>query len=306
MKVPQDLELVQDGVRLTSLVMAATVFFDEPPQAHKADLLAAWHAWQNWCPPERMNFYSTETMSEHRKVGPKTLRMLDAWLAPGAPVRNIVSFEIKDGATFDDSPHWMFDLLGVDSDPDDPSMIQLAVPFGEGEAGAARLRAFTGALVARLGASHAVAGYALICSPYEEEASQTFARARSMRHRGLDILLSEADPVTVGHDGIKGVNWLTFIDRARIDRLGGDAAIRAALPPAVDVIPIGTGLLLQAGALPALGDENRRERVPLYRDVFRVLAPLTVDAFDRALDLVLEDDDAATDLTLRWRRRLAG
>jgi len=62
---------------------------------------------------------------------------------------------------------------------------------------------------------------------------------------------------------------------------------------------------MQAGPAPAMGDENRRDRLPLYRAVFNAIEPLTRNAFDRALDLVLEDDEEATDLTLRWRRRLA-
>lgn len=301
----KDFELCEEGVRLTSLVLAATVFFDRSPRKCAKAVLLAWKAFREWCPPENIRFYSTETMSEHKKVTRKTLEMLEAWFSDDAPGRNIVSFEVKDGRSFDETPTWLFDILGVEGDEDEPSMLQIAAPCDLGEAGAARLRDFTVALASNLQASHVVAGYAILCSPYEEEASQTFARARSMRHRGVDILLREPDRVTVGRDGIKGANWLTFIDRGRVGRLGDEGKVRAALDPGVEVTSIDGGLMLQAGPAPGIGDENRRDRLPLYRSVFQAIEPLSVDAFERALDLALEDDEEATDLSMRWRRRLA-
>jgi hypothetical protein len=212
---------------------------------------------------------------------------------------------VQDGTVFHEAPKWMFDILGLEGDKDKPSHLQIALPPDLEKDGEAILKEFMTTFIPRLHASHALAGYALATSPYEEEESQTSARARSMRHRGVDILLGEADRVTVGRDGIKGVNWLTFIDKARVDRLGGQAALASALDPAVGVLPLAGGLLFQAGEAPALGDQNRRDRLPLYRSVFKALEPLTPAAFDRALDLAVDDYDNSTDLTLAWRRRLA-
>lgn len=305
MKPPRSFELMEDDVRITSLVLAATVFFDTSMRAHAATLLEAWNAYRAWCPADALRWYSTESMSEHLRAGKATLGMLDAWLAPGAPERDIVSFEIKDGETFDATPHWLFDLVGIEGDLDEPSLVQIAVPWDDDPVTAQRLRAFTGALVSRLDASHAVAGCALLVSPYEEELAQTHAWARSMRHRGVDILLRENDRITVGRDSIKGVNWLTYVDQSRIERLGGGERLRAALDPGVRVTPIGAGLLLQAGDAPALGDENRQDKLPLYRSVFRALEPLTPAGFERSQELTLEDMDEAEALSQRWRRRLA-
>lgn len=305
MKIPQYFELHEEGVRLTSLVLATTVFFDGSMREHADDLLAAWNGYRSWCPQESMNFYSTETMSKHKAVTQRTFGMLKAWFAPGSPERSIISFEVKDGKTYDETPRWLFDIVGIEGDLEEPALLQIAVPYTTDPAVVGRLRVFTGALIERLDASHAVAGVALACSPYEEEAAQTFARAKSMRHRGVDILLREADRVTVGRDGVKGANWLTFIDQARVQRLGGEGEVRAALDPAIELTSINGGLLMQAGPAPAIGDENRRDRLPLYRNVFRVIEPLTVDAFERALDLAVEDDEEATELSQNWRRRLA-
>ena len=198
----------------------------------------------------------------------------------------------------------MFEILGVEGDKEKPSVLQIMVPAELAEREVAKLRDVAIFLTEELGASHALAGYALATSPYEEETSQTFAYARSMRHRGIDIPLTLSDRWTVRRDGIKGVNWLTFLDQMRVDRLGGAAALRKTLHPAVEVMTIGGCILMQAGEKPAIRDENRRDRLPLYRSVFHAIEPLTVEAFRRAGSLKLENDGERDEMSMRWRRRL--
>lgn len=297
-------ELEEDGVRLTAFVLASTVFFDGSVRERAAGILEAWRAFLALCPEGALRFYSTETMSQHEPLRPGTLDMLSAWFAPDAPVRNMVSFEVKDGRRFDDTPHWSFHLVGVENDDEFPAMVQISIP-ADTKDGPTLLRGFTGALIARVAASHAVAGYAMALSPYKEEASQTFAWGRSMRHRGVDLLLGQSDRVAVGKDGVKGASWLTYLDAERVKRLRGAAVLRETLDPAVEAVEIGDGLLLQAGREPAAGDENRQDSLPLLRSVYAALAPLAEPSFERALDLVLEDFEEATELSLRWRRRLA-
>jgi hypothetical protein len=298
-------EREEGGARLTAFVLASTVFFDGSVRARAKGILEAWRAFLAWCPDDALRFYSTETMSKHEPLRSDTLDMLGAWFAPDAPLRKMVSYEVKDGTRFDDTPHWSFLVVGVENDDEFPAMVQITVPADVAD-GPSRLRAFTGALITRLTAIHAVAGYAMAVSPYREEASQTFAWGRSMRYRGVDILLGQTDRVTVGKDGVKGVNWLTYLDGARVDRLGGKAALRKSLASGVDMVSVNDGFMLQAGSEPETGDENRQQRLPRYKSVFAAVEPIAEPSFDRALDLVLEDLDEASELSLRWRRRLAG
>jgi hypothetical protein len=74
--------------------------------------------------------------------------------------------------------------------------------------------------------------------------------------------------------GLKSAGWLTLVGRRLLDTLGGEEALARALPAEVTVHTLPFGVLIQAGPRPLLGDVNRREDLPLYRAVGRVLAPV--------------------------------
>lgn len=121
-----------------------------------------------------------------------------------------------------------------------------------------------------------------------------------LRHPGLGygsaVRLSNA-----ASDGVAAVSWLTFLGPRLTRELGGREAVARAVAPIVSVLPIGAGgVLLRAGQSPQLGDVNRRELLPEYRAVGRVVAPIR--ASDKALREVVVlgmDDDKADD----WLRR---
>jgi len=75
--------------------------------------------------------------------------------------------------------------------------------------------------------------------------------------------------------GIKGVNWLTFLHPNFVQRMGGRAALGAALDlPGVEVLDLPSGLMIQAGPAPEIGDTNAQQDCPYYHQVGRVLAPI--------------------------------
>lgn len=117
------------------------------------------------------------------------------------------------------------------------------------------------------------ASFCFLCSQYEKKKSQNYAWAKSMRHRGIDIFAHPNDKMAVGHDAIKGADWLTLLCDTFAERLGGESKIRQALSEAVEVLKVPTGLLLQAGPRPRLGDTNRRDFLPEYKEVYRVVVP---------------------------------
>ncbi|MBN3850695.1 DUF3396 domain-containing protein [Paraburkholderia sp. Ac-20342] len=79
----------------------------------------------------------------------------------------------------------------------------------------------------------------------------------------------------VGHYGfIKGVNWYTLIGDLFVDRLGGEAAVRAQLArPDIGIERIGHCLLIRAGDFPRLGapEEGLPEPYVFVNRVLRVL-----------------------------------
>jgi hypothetical protein len=64
------------------------------------------------------------------------------------------------------------------------------------------------------------------------------------------------------------VNWSTLIGPELVGKLGGITKVRKALSDdAISVIPLGPGVCIRAGETPLLGDRNRRDDLPLYRQV---------------------------------------
>lgn len=112
------------------------------------------------------------------------------------------------------------------------------------------------------------------------------------RFKGLEIDLPTSHSIyTKQENAIKGINWLTVLDQSWIDRLGGDATLRAQLGPSSVVHPYSEGWVIQAGPRPQFGDRNRNEPMDAYEQVARALKPIRVSSirgvasaygFDRA------------------------
>ncbi len=106
-----------------------------------------------------------------------------------------------------------------------------------------------------------------------EQRNEQYLLPVAMRFSGVEV---EEDISTslCCEDSIKGVNWLTLLSPVLVERLGGKAALRAQLGEAVVLHDLATGLMIQAGPEPGLGDVNAGERLPFYREVHRALTPI--------------------------------
>ena len=93
------------------------------------------------------------------------------------------------------------------------------------------------------------------------------------RHPGIDLAYPAMSNYAAA-DGIKCVNWLAFLSPGQCEQLGGVAKLTKALGSEIEVHRLPNGVMIQAGSRPELGDVNRRQNVPLYHRVGRVLAPI--------------------------------
>ncbi|NTX41627.1 DUF3396 domain-containing protein [Myxococcus sp. CA033] len=146
------------------------------------------------------------------------------------------------------------------------------------------------------------AGFAFECSRDDKEASETHAWKMSMRHPGIDIVRIPFDAKAVGGNGIQGVNWLTLLDTGTLEQLGGLKALRSQLPAEVELLEARHGTLVKAGPAPMTGDVDHAEMLPLYREVYRLLAPWIAIAADQSMALRL--GGGAIPRTEAWYRRL--
>lgn len=123
------------------------------------------------------------------------------------------------------------------------------------------------------------------------------------RHPGLDVGAKFSNHLG---QGIKGVNWLTFLHPNFVDRLGGREWLGNALrQPTIRVRDLPSGVMIQAGDTPEIGDTNRQQTCPDYHQVGRVLAPIR----DREYPLLMMDETGSwgsAERTHEWLGRFDG
>ncbi len=307
-RFPADIELVSNDVRWVSLTFAVSLYtnvlFSSIPEA----VLSCYEKFLELCPPENLKFYATENMKRHKEVTARAQNMLKTWLKPGAPPRPYIMLELKDGPSYNSAPKYRFEVWG--SEVGSPSyvskhanLIHLAFPP---EWGVERTQDIFNLVVDLcrgfpLQSGHA--GFMFHCSQYRERESQNHAWAKSMRYRGIDIYAHPNDKKAVGHDGIKGVGWLTMLCQPFLEQLGGLQDIRKALPSEVEIISVGSVSILKAGPKPEIGDMNRRDFLPLYKAVYKVVKPLIEKTFGRSPALMAGEIPDFEMNTQAWRRR---
>jgi hypothetical protein len=151
---------------------------------------------------------------------------------------------------------------------------------------------------------HGYCGYSLVWDETSADAEAIrWAGPLYLRHPGLNyesaVALSNA-----ASDGVVAVSWLTFLGPQITAALGGPKKLAKAIPSGVSMLPLGEGgTLLRAGERPELGDVNRRERLPLYRAVGRLVSP------HRASDEELEDllvEGMSEEASVEWLHRFFG
>ncbi len=120
------------------------------------------------------------------------------------------------------------------------------------------------------------------------------------RFLGLEI----DDPTThidYLEEGIEGVNWFTIVSDSLLARIGRRDAVRASFDEHVAVHDTTSGLIIQAGATPQLGDREAGFVPESYREVCRVLKPLQSEYPDILMD-TLEPVDPM-EFNVRWMKR---
>jgi hypothetical protein len=260
------------------------------------------------CPPGVPRWYSTENMTRHKPCTPRALEMLRGWLKPGAPARKIINVHLTDGARFDDASEYSFWVYGEEPGESTygayANVIRCAFPARWAVEKPAELLAFAVDACEHLPFQSGHAGFVLETNEYQRQPSHTAAWRLSMQHPGLDIANFLTDALALQREAIKGVNWLTMLGADFAGHIGGVAAMRHKLPDAIGIIPAGEGVILRAGPAPRSGDVNREDRLPEYRAVYKLVAPLQDPIVQRYTAFSLPGGDHK-EKTTAWLRRFA-
>lgn len=124
--------------------------------------------------------------------------------------------------------------------------------------------------------------------------------AIGLHHPGIDLesVLSNG----LGQ-GIKGVNWLTFLHPTFVERWGGRQKLGQALKlPEVKIVDLPSGIMIQAGNAPEIGDTNRGLTCPTYHAVGKVLSTIR----DRSYPAFIGDErglHVSDERTQEWLAR---
>ncbi|MGY2371921.1 type VI immunity family protein, partial [Pseudomonas sp. SDO5201_S390] len=182
-----------------------------------------------------------------------------------------LSFSYTSGQQSNDAGAWLFDLFGQRGWEakmgDDLSVLEFSVPLIYQEQNpVAFLKLFFDA-ARRLAAQQGYAGHAFnlcVTKRDDNEPTEAFMAARMP---GLDVGTAAllANIPEFKPTKIKTVSWLTVLDQARLDLVGGLDALRAQLPAShFAFYEYGNGIIIQAGAYPSLGGDAEDPKPAAY------------------------------------------
>jgi hypothetical protein len=244
---------------------------------------------------EQVRYFLIDGEGRFKKVKADTLRALPDWASQRVADRYVYGLDLESGTAADAQSDRAFQMYITDAGT---GFVRLVLP-AESLLDPDGFIQIARDCLDELRFTSASAGYAVnVRRSYNESLEGSKIGMISRRFRGID--LGRALFWTKYLDNsLKCVNWLTGLGKKLLDRIPD---LEKKLPPAATVIPLQHGILIRAAAAPSVGDSNRRDDLPDYAAVGRVLAPLRIP-----LDLLGPYDGVGgTDNTRTWLARFDG
>lgn len=222
--------------------------------------------------PQVTHFRDNKKRRNPGKLTKSTFDILRSWLLDpdhAPPMMALLDFFNK---RFDISaPDIRLDFNGLDFRGGGGVSLHLPAEWVENDPG--KFASFCSDLAGKFEFCSGLAGYGLATGEVEGLAvAEREFYALGRHHPGVDLGSEFANGLG---QGIKGVNWLTFLHPNFVERLGGRSSLGAALAiPGVEVVDLPSGVVIQAGAAPEIGDTNRGLTCPTYHAVGRALSSI--------------------------------
>ena len=249
---------------------------------------------------DHVRWYRTEAMSQSRKMSGEVREFLSVWFKAGTKLRKEYELTLTSDADPDLCQPWglRFGLEPALLPEGDSGFLQVNLPMevvAEDPGAFLALALDMGGLIG-FRSGHAGYGVQYDEGDLDDERDERIG-AWCRRYLCVDYRDFAASCEFMGSN-IKGVGWLTFLDKDFAKQVGGIAGIKKKLPAGALVRELANGLAIQAGAEPILGDKNCRENIDNYKAIFRLVEPVVVQE-----DLALpgfEDDGS-----IEWVNRFA-
>jgi len=243
--------------------------------------------------------YRTETMTRDRPIKKDTFGLVPLWFQGTSTRRDIYSLLLESATKPEESSDRAFALEVCPLN----GFIRLVLPLSFIDDSTEKFLDLAKELGQILPFDFGLAGVSMnwrSSGDYDLQAVQTM-HLLAKRYPGLEL----SDPAGTAYivsKGIKCVNWLTFLNVASCERLGGVSTLMQAFDQNVVVHTLDQhGAIIQAGPAPVLGDVNRQESLPLYHQVGKVLAPIRSQEHPRIFGPDgIPDDDATNEWLARF------
>lgn len=293
------------GQPVLRLALGLTLYFPRPMREHRAQVLRTWQRLLDWRGRDSFTWARLGGGNKTRKMNPAAYRTIESWL-DGTRTYGLDCSIMAHGGAWETIGDHAFTVLGKDrpAQPGDTrvNFVDIRLPLGAlSEAGPDALYSRICALAEPLDFLAGTAGLMLQASPFERDDLWSLMKALVVRYEGVEPDMAEQGRWFAA-EGIPGVNWLTFVGAAHLERLGGLEAVTVAARQydGLAVGAVGAGLVVRAGDHPRLGDRNiPSDDLRPYAGAFHLLEPALSADPDREFD----EDEFDAGATAAWLRR---
>ena len=304
LSLPADLEHEHEGVVVVRPTFGITLFSAKAISEYANEVNQAFSRYREVVGDEALRFFSTATMRKHRKVTKRSLSLLTDWFGPEAPPSEEYGIEYIDADPVNEAPRSRFAIFGEEDiegrERTEATMVRLVLPFAWGTERVEEAFSLVEELCDLIPFSSGQAGFAFEPSRYFIGAANEFAIPKSMRHPGFDVHNQSGKEGSVGKGGVRSVGWLTMLSDEIIAELGGAPELEHC-----SVSPVFGGVILRAGAAPAVGDVNRKDDLPAYREAYAYVEPIAQDMPEKAPWFTFSRVRGAGDRTEAWYTRFS-
>jgi hypothetical protein len=227
---------------------------------------------------DRIVFFESGSMAGAKKLKADSLSMVPFWLQKSKRREDIYMMQLK-GGTDADEPSDIGVQFYSDEEEDPPmGAMTLTLPVSTADQ-PERLITLTREIAECADFESGHCGYSISWDPGGDSAVDALARMPGIAGRFLGIDLPKLNTTVLALQRsklpiFKVVQWLTFLGTPVVDRFGGEDRVRTVLPATAAVHAVKTGLLIQSGPAPTVGDANRKEDLSTLKAVGRALASL--------------------------------
>jgi hypothetical protein len=287
----------EDGVDYLNLVVDVTLYFVGPLSAHAEGIQDFYEQALKILKPDIVQ-YETGSMTKPKRIKADTFDLLPLWVTSPKAKQDMMWLRLDNSTTPDSAADRAFQFIYFEYD--NAGAVRLVLPPSFVEQTTKVLADLARRLARKLKFASGLGGYAVNWHKLGELAhlARKDIYVISQRHPGIDIPDLAGDMEVISQ-GIRGVNWLTFLGKEYVDRLGGIEPLKKKLDEKILCDPVSDGIVIQAGPQPETGDVNRRLTLPLYHKVGKNVAKLRVKQHMPFIPSPKDDEQA----THKWLAR---